>query len=75
MLDAFSCCFCSKSIRKHVVVHFLVLLKFAQSIALIMCVMFRWIRDQQKSEGVLDPGDDVFIILRLDGRVRKSGKV
>ncbi|CAL9065815.1 protein LOW PSII ACCUMULATION 1, chloroplastic [Musa acuminata AAA Group] len=34
----------------------------------------RWIRDQQKSEGVLDPGDDVFIILRLDGRIRKSGK-
>ncbi|RWW61029.1 hypothetical protein BHE74_00031925 [Ensete ventricosum] len=39
-----------------------------------MCVMFRWIRDQQKSEEVLVPGDDVFIILRLDGRVRKSGK-
>ncbi|WOL15827.1 protein LOW PSII ACCUMULATION 1, chloroplastic [Canna indica] len=33
----------------------------------------RWIRDQQKSEGVV-PGEDVFIILRLDGRVRKSGK-
>ncbi|RRT40822.1 hypothetical protein B296_00038723, partial [Ensete ventricosum] len=39
-----------------------------------MCMMFRWIRDQQKSEEVLVPGDDVFIILRLDGRVRKSGK-
>ncbi|KAJ6848661.1 uncharacterized protein M6B38_275590 [Iris pallida] len=33
----------------------------------------RWIRDQQKSEGV-NPGDDVYIILRLDGRVRRSGK-
>lgn len=33
----------------------------------------RWICDQQKSEGV-DPGDDVYIILRLDGRVRRSGK-
>ncbi|XP_008800840.1 protein LOW PSII ACCUMULATION 1, chloroplastic isoform X3 [Phoenix dactylifera] len=33
----------------------------------------RWIRDQQKSEGVT-PGDDVYIILRLDGRVRRSGK-
>ncbi|KAH9786343.1 protein LOW PSII ACCUMULATION 1 [Citrus sinensis] len=34
----------------------------------------RWIRDQQKSEGVT-PGEDVYIILRLDGRVRRSGKV
>ncbi|KAK1280789.1 hypothetical protein QJS04_geneDACA019701 [Acorus gramineus] len=33
----------------------------------------RWIRDQQKSEGV-EPGEDVYIILRLDGRVRRSGK-
>ncbi|PIA44446.1 hypothetical protein AQUCO_01700206v1 [Aquilegia coerulea] len=33
----------------------------------------RWIRDQQKSEGVT-PGQDVYIILRLDGRVRRSGK-
>lgn len=33
----------------------------------------RWILDQQKSEGV-NPGDDVYIILRLDGRVRRSGK-
>ncbi|KAI9082558.1 hypothetical protein K1719_035427 [Acacia pycnantha] len=33
----------------------------------------RWIRDQQKAEGVT-PGEDVFIILRLDGRVRRSGK-
>ncbi|KAK9945555.1 hypothetical protein M0R45_011064 [Rubus argutus] len=32
-----------------------------------------WIRDQQKSEGVT-PGEDVYIILRLDGRVRRSGK-
>ncbi|CAL4963702.1 unnamed protein product [Urochloa decumbens] len=31
-----------------------------------------WIRDQQESEGVT-PGDDVYIILRLDGRVRRSG--
>ncbi|KAG6581260.1 Protein LOW PSII ACCUMULATION 1, chloroplastic, partial [Cucurbita argyrosperma subsp. sororia] len=31
-----------------------------------------WIRDQQKSEGVT-PGEDVYIILRLDGRVRRSG--
>ncbi|EOA12185.1 hypothetical protein CARUB_v100165360mg, partial [Capsella rubella] len=33
----------------------------------------RWIRDQQISEGV-DPGDDVYIVLRLDGRVRRSGR-
>ncbi|KAL5795578.1 hypothetical protein ACOSQ2_000398 [Xanthoceras sorbifolium] len=33
----------------------------------------RWIKDQQKSEGVT-PGEDVYIILRLDGRVRRSGK-
>ncbi|XP_073009789.1 protein LOW PSII ACCUMULATION 1, chloroplastic isoform X2 [Typha latifolia] len=33
----------------------------------------RWIYDQQKSEGV-NPGEDVYIILRLDGRVRRSGK-
>ncbi|KAF5202135.1 Low psii accumulation 1 protein, partial [Thalictrum thalictroides] len=33
----------------------------------------RWIRDQQKSEGVT-PGEDVYIILRLDGRIRRSGK-
>lgn len=33
----------------------------------------RWIRDQQKSEGVT-PGEDIYIILRLDGRVRRSGK-
>nr|KYP51026.1 hypothetical protein KK1_027239 [Cajanus cajan] len=33
----------------------------------------RWIRDQQKSEGV-SPGEDVYILLRLDGRVRRSGK-
>ncbi|KAA3475069.1 protein LOW PSII ACCUMULATION 1, chloroplastic [Gossypium australe] len=33
----------------------------------------RWIRDQQESEGVT-PGEDVYIILRLDGLVRRSGK-
>ncbi|XVF72593.1 hypothetical protein PTKIN_Ptkin12aG0133500 [Pterospermum kingtungense] len=33
----------------------------------------RWIREQQKAEGVI-PGEDVYIILRLDGRVRRSGK-
>lgn len=33
----------------------------------------RWIKDQQKSEGVI-PGKDVYIILRLDGRIRTSGK-
>ncbi|KAL8232794.1 hypothetical protein R6Q57_002572 [Mikania cordata] len=33
----------------------------------------RWIKEQQKSEGVA-PGEDVYIILRLDGRVRRSGK-
>lgn len=32
-----------------------------------------WIREQQESEGVT-PGEDVFIVLRLDGRVRKSGR-
>ncbi|GMN38040.1 hypothetical protein TIFTF001_007303 [Ficus carica] len=33
----------------------------------------RWIKDQQKSEEVT-PGEGVYIILRLDGRVRRSGK-
>ncbi|CAA7056152.1 unnamed protein product [Microthlaspi erraticum] len=33
----------------------------------------RWIRDQQIAEGVV-PGEDVYIILRLDGRVRRSGR-
>ncbi|KAG8389470.1 hypothetical protein BUALT_Bualt02G0232700 [Buddleja alternifolia] len=33
----------------------------------------RWIKDQQKSEGIT-PGEDVYVILRLDGRVRKSGR-
>ncbi|KAK3041489.1 hypothetical protein RJ639_000466 [Escallonia herrerae] len=33
----------------------------------------RWIRDQQKAEGVAS-GEDVYIILRLDGRVRRSGR-
>lgn len=33
----------------------------------------RWIREQQESEGVT-PGEDVYIILRLDGRVRRSGR-
>jgi len=36
--------------------------------------LIRWIKDQQKSEGVTS-GEDVYIILRLDGRVRRSGKV
>jgi hypothetical protein len=35
---------------------------------------FSWIWDQQESEGVT-PGEDVYIILRLDGRVRRSGIV
>ena len=38
------------------------------------CLWFSWIRDQQESEGVT-PGEDVYIILRLDGRVRRSGIV
>ncbi|XP_076938989.1 protein LOW PSII ACCUMULATION 1, chloroplastic-like [Bidens hawaiensis] len=33
----------------------------------------RWIKEQQKSEGVTH-GEDVYIILRLDGRVRRSGR-
>nr|XP_043638411.1 protein LOW PSII ACCUMULATION 1, chloroplastic [Erigeron canadensis] len=33
----------------------------------------RWIKEQQESEGV-PPGEDVYIILRLDGRVRRSGR-
>ncbi|KAI8574708.1 hypothetical protein RHMOL_Rhmol01G0375400 [Rhododendron molle] len=33
----------------------------------------KWMEDQQKSEGVT-PGEDVYIILRLDGPVRRSGK-
>lgn len=40
----------------------------------IILNLLRWIRDQQVSEGVT-PGEDVYIILRLDGRVRRSGKV
>eukprot|EP01018_Ginkgo_biloba_P002679 Gb_01636 [translate_table: standard] len=32
----------------------------------------RWVLEQQKSEGVT-PGENVYIILRLDGRARKSG--
>lgn len=32
-----------------------------------------WVREQQESEGVT-PGEDVYIVLRLDGRVRKSGR-
>jgi hypothetical protein len=35
---------------------------------------FRWIIDQQKAEGV-NPREDVYIILRLDGCVRRSGRV
>lgn len=42
--------------------------------SLICANLTRWIRDQQKSEGV-PVGEDVYIILRLDGRVRRSGKV
>ncbi|KAF3792869.1 LOW PSII ACCUMULATION 1 protein [Nymphaea thermarum] len=33
----------------------------------------RWIIEQQKAEGV-NPREDVYIILRLDGRVRRSGR-
>lgn len=32
-----------------------------------------WVREQQESEGVT-PGEDVFVVLRLDGRIRKSGR-
>lgn len=32
----------------------------------------RWVREQQEEEGV-EPGSEVYIVLRLDGRVRKSG--
>lgn len=42
--------------------------------SLLLYLLFRWIKDQQKSEGVT-PGEDVYIILRLDGRVRRSGRV
>lgn len=31
-----------------------------------------WVMEQQEAEGV-KPGEDVYIVLRLDGRVRKSG--
>ncbi|KAM7477481.1 hypothetical protein LguiA_025694 [Lonicera macranthoides] len=34
----------------------------------------RWIKDQQESEG-LTPSEDVYIILRLNGCVRRSGRV
>uniref|UniRef100_A0A0E0JIC3 Uncharacterized protein n=1 Tax=Oryza punctata TaxID=4537 RepID=A0A0E0JIC3_ORYPU len=37
-----------------------------------MCDL-NWICDQQESEGVT-PGEDVYVILRLDGRVRRSGR-
>jgi hypothetical protein len=33
-----------------------------------------WVQEQQASEKVT-PGEDVYIVLRLDGRVRKSGRV
>ncbi|EFJ05959.1 hypothetical protein SELMODRAFT_162731 [Selaginella moellendorffii] len=33
----------------------------------------RWIFEQQESEGVTG-GEEVFIVLRLDGRIRKSGR-
>eukprot|EP00249_Psilotum_nudum_P035681 c5679_g1_i1 orf=430-1782(-) len=32
----------------------------------------RWVQEQQEAEGV-KAGEDVYIVLRLDGRVRKSG--
>eukprot|EP00897_Mesotaenium_endlicherianum_P007708 jgi/Mesen1/6966/ME000360S06220 len=32
-----------------------------------------WIKEQQEAEGVT-PGDDVYLVLRLDGRLRKSGR-
>lgn len=32
----------------------------------------RWVQEQQEEEGV-KPGSEVYIVLRLDGRVRKSG--
>jgi len=32
-----------------------------------------WVNEQQASEGVT-PGEDVYVVLRLDGRVRKSGR-
>jgi hypothetical protein len=40
----------------------------------MLSLRFSWIRDQQESEGAT-PGEDVYIILRLDGRVRRSGRV
>lgn len=49
-------------------------LRVANSYMLTCANLIRWIRDQQKSEGV-PVGEDVYIILRLDGRVRRSGRV
>lgn len=50
--------------------------QFVISDVLLTCTqsLFSWIRGQQESEGVT-PGEDVYIILRLDGRVRRSGRV
>lgn len=49
-------------------------LKFSPFVFDVFLKLIRWIRDQQTSEGVI-PGEDVYIILRLDGRVRRSGRV
>jgi hypothetical protein len=34
----------------------------------------QWVREQQSVAKDVKPGEDVYIILRLDGRVRRSGK-
>lgn len=44
------------------------------SIVPLVTFFIRWVRQVQKAEGV-KPGENVFLLLRLDGRLRKSGKV
>ena len=59
--------------KKHSWLHQFFVLEVSPSLT-STCLWFSWIRDQQESEGVT-PGEDVYIILRLDGRVRRSGIV
>ena len=41
---------------------------------MFLLTLISWVNEQQASEGVT-PGEDVYVVLRLDGRVRKSGRV
>ena len=41
---------------------------------MFLLTIISWVNDQQALEGVT-PGEDVYVVLRLHGRVRKSGRV